>query len=225
MNKIIWRHAAMCGLLLLGACSRSAPSTTAAAAGGGAPGDSVTCDNTSATQKNAYFGDMHVHTLYSVDAYFFNGLNGPREAYRFAKGEPESLPAGETDPYTAGKTIQLDRPLDFTAVTDHSDFLGDWRLLCQVDGTLPIGVNPACNAVGDYLRQNITTIVNGGQPAAFTVLTAAASPFPIVTAVPWQDELVTEVPAVVGGALVVPDGPGWGIDVVEDAVRAHPPRR
>src|SRR3546814_5222349 len=82
-----------------------------------------------------------VHTLYSVDAYFFNGLNGPREAYRFAKGEPESLPVGETDPYTAGRTIQLDRPLDFAAVTDHSDFLGDWRLLCQVDGALPIGID------------------------------------------------------------------------------------
>src|SRR3546814_6893139 len=100
---------------------------------------------------------MHVHTLYSVDAYFFNGLNGPREAYRFAKGEPESLPVGETDPYTAGRTIQLDRPLDFAAVTDHSDILGDWRLLCQVDGALPIGINAACNVVGTYLRHNVTT--------------------------------------------------------------------
>src|SRR3546814_19472329 len=86
---------------------------------------------------------MHVHTLYSVDAYFFNGLNGPREAYRFAKGEPESLPVGETDPYTAGRTIQLDRPRDFAAVHDNSDFLVDWRLLCQVDGALPIGIHAA----------------------------------------------------------------------------------
>src|SRR3546814_11718226 len=123
---------------------------------------------------------MHVHTLYSVDAYFFNGLNGPREAYRFAKGEPESLPVGETDPYTAGRTIQLDRPLDFAAVTDHSDFLGDWRLLCQVDGALPIGINAACNVVGTYLRNNVTTIVNGDQPAALTLLTAALAPLPIV---------------------------------------------
>jgi hypothetical protein len=191
-DKILFR-AAIAGLLLLGGCGTSqAPDTgdggDTSPAGTPFTAD-VTCDDARATHKNAYFGDMHVHTLYSVDAYFFNGLNGPREAYRFAKGEPESLPAGETDPYTPGRTIQLDRPLDFAAVTDHSDFLGDWRLLCQVDGSLPIGTNPACNVVGTYLRNNITTLVNGDQPAAFTVLTAALAPLPIVTSIPWQDEL------------------------------------
>ena len=188
MKPVSPRHALAVLLLLLGACGRS-PVPEEAGAGGTPFTADVECDGASATRKNAYFGDMHVHTLYSVDAYFFNGLNGPREAYRFAKGEPESLPAGETDPYTAGRTIQLDRPLDFAAVTDHSDFLGDWRLLCQVDGSLPIGINPACNLVGSYLRRNITTIVNGGQPAAFTLLTAAFAPLPVVTSVPWQDEL------------------------------------
>src|SRR3546814_1683088 len=76
------------------------------------------------------------------------------------------------------------RPLDFAAVTDHSDFLGDWRLLCQVDGALPIGINAACNVVGTYLRNNVTTIVNGDQPAAFTLLTAAFAPLPIVMSIP-----------------------------------------
>jgi L-alanine-DL-glutamate epimerase-like enolase superfamily enzyme len=42
--------------------------------------------------------------------------------------------------------------------------------------------------------------------------------------VPWKDDLVTAAPAVVGGRFVLPDGPGWGADVDEDALAAHPPR-
>ena len=44
------------------------------------------CSNRVAGHKNAYFGDLHIHTSDSFDAYFFNSINGPREAYRFAKG-------------------------------------------------------------------------------------------------------------------------------------------
>jgi L-alanine-DL-glutamate epimerase-like enolase superfamily enzyme len=43
--------------------------------------------------------------------------------------------------------------------------------------------------------------------------------------VPWQSELVTCPPVVEHGELLLPAGPGWGADVVEEAVRAHPPRR
>ena len=187
------RAVSVLALLALAGCGSSAP--VAGTGGGGAGsgtgssggGVATTCAGADATHKNVYFGDMHVHTLYSIDAYFFNGLNGPREAYRFAQGQQESLPAGTTDPYTAGRTIRLDRPLDFAAVTDHSDFLGDWRLLCQVDGALPIGTNPVCNLVGAYLRKNVTDIVNGGAPPAFYILTTAAAPTP-ATRLPWQDE-------------------------------------
>lgn len=41
--------------------------------------------------------------------------------------------------------------------------------------------------------------------------------------VPWKDDLVTSPPVVEDGHLVIPDGPGWGADVNEEAVRAHPP--
>ena len=40
--------------------------------------------------------------------------------------------------------------------------------------------------------------------------------------VPWKDDLVTQVPEVQDGHLVLPTGPGWGTDVDEDAVMAHP---
>jgi L-alanine-DL-glutamate epimerase-like enolase superfamily enzyme len=42
--------------------------------------------------------------------------------------------------------------------------------------------------------------------------------------VPWYDDLVTRRPEVVDGHLLVPTGPGWGTEVNEEAMRAHPPR-
>ena len=42
--------------------------------------------------------------------------------------------------------------------------------------------------------------------------------------VAWKDDIVTTVPKVEDGHLVIPDGPGWGTDVNEEAVRAHPPK-
>ena len=41
---------------------------------------------------------------------------------------------------------------------------------------------------------------------------------------PWQDELVTRAPRIEAGHLLLPTGPGWGTEVDEAAVRAHPPR-
>jgi hypothetical protein len=67
-------------------------------------------------ERNAYFGDLHVHTEYSFDAFAFGSLATPRDAYAYAKGQPI--------PHPAGYEIQLRRPLDFYAVTDHAMFLG-----------------------------------------------------------------------------------------------------
>jgi hypothetical protein len=80
------------------------------------------CGNFNIT-RNPYFGDLHVHTTNSIDAILFNTLNTPRDAYRFANGEPIGLA-----PYDAEgnpvHTIQLGRRLDFTAVTDHAEGFG-----------------------------------------------------------------------------------------------------
>jgi L-alanine-DL-glutamate epimerase-like enolase superfamily enzyme len=43
--------------------------------------------------------------------------------------------------------------------------------------------------------------------------------------VPWYDDLVTVKPNIVDGHLLLPSGPGWGTEIDEAAVRAHPPRR
>jgi len=42
--------------------------------------------------------------------------------------------------------------------------------------------------------------------------------------VPWQDDLVTVKPVIKNGYLELPTGPGWGTEVNEEAVHAHPPR-
>ena len=72
-------------------------------------------------ERNAYFGQTHVHTSWSFDAYVFgNTITGPEEAYKFALGEPIKHPGGYT--------VQLKRPLDFQAVTDHAEYVGTVRL-------------------------------------------------------------------------------------------------
>ena len=67
-------------------------------------------------ERNAYFGDLHVHTSYSFDAFAFGTTATPHDAYRYARGEPLAHPAGFL--------MQLREPLDFYAVTDHAMFLG-----------------------------------------------------------------------------------------------------
>lgn len=42
---------------------------------------------------------------------------------------------------------------------------------------------------------------------------------------PWQDELLSVAPVVANGELLLPTGPGWGAEVNEEVVRAHPPKR
>jgi len=65
---------------------------------------------------NAYFGDLHVHTQNSFDAYSFGTISTPAHAYRYAQGQAILHPTGYQ--------IQLSRPLDFYAVTDHAMFMG-----------------------------------------------------------------------------------------------------
>jgi hypothetical protein len=98
------------------------------------------CSNYTA-ERRPLFGDFHVHTAWSFDASSQDTRNTPADAYRFAKGAPMGI-----QPYDengrATRTIQLDRPLDFTAVTDHSEFLGEVHM-CTTRGE-PGYWHPVC---------------------------------------------------------------------------------
>lgn len=91
--------------------------------------------------RTPHFGDFHVHTALSFDANTQDTRNLPADAYRFAKGAPMGIqPYDDND--KALRTIQLDRPLDFTAVTDHAEFMGEVRM-CTTRG-LPGYWHPVC---------------------------------------------------------------------------------
>ena len=63
-----------------------------------------------------FWGDQHVHTGWSADAGAFGATLGPEEALRFARGEQVTSSLGEP--------AKLSRPLDWVAITDHSDGAG-----------------------------------------------------------------------------------------------------
>jgi len=75
-----------------------------------------TADAARSATRDAFFGDLHVHTAYSFDAFAFGTIATPDDGYRYAKGEAIRHPSGYE--------VKLNKPLDFYAITDHAGFLG-----------------------------------------------------------------------------------------------------
>jgi hypothetical protein len=76
--------------------------------------------------ERVYFGDQHVHTAWSADAGGGGTTLGPEEAIRFARGEEVTA--------TSGQPVKLGAPLDWIAVTDHSDAMG---VIAEIKGGNP----------------------------------------------------------------------------------------
>jgi len=120
-DKILFSSLIAMSLICLSSCGDNAPRLTNQQALLGQPlfetqHDVVDRRPAANPQRNAYFGDLHVHTTYSFDAYAFGTLATPYDAYRFALGEAIKHPTGFD--------MQLDKPLDFYGVTDHAMFMG-----------------------------------------------------------------------------------------------------
>jgi hypothetical protein len=107
--------------------------------------------------KNVYFGEQHLHTVNSPDAFAFGTRNTPDDAYRFCKGEAIKKS-------TTGEMIQKATPYDWCAITDHSEYLGMMPLLLDPDSVLrdtPIGKLMAEGKGEEAFQQIITSATVG----------------------------------------------------------------
>lgn len=108
--------------------------------------------------RQPLFGTTHLHTGLSFDASTrfvdYDAGNNPRGAYRFAKGEgPIQLPdpTGKQDPNNPLRNPSIDRPLDWGAVTDHSEHFGEMGF-CKnlLDGRVPERFSMDCRMINGF---------------------------------------------------------------------------
>jgi len=115
---------------LIGACSRGDNESGEPKAVAQAPATEATGETAVAASKDpaiklnptmdAYFGNFHIHTSYSFDAYTNGSPTTPDDAYRWAQGE--AIPGGGD-----GTPLQIKVPLDWYVVSDHAEYLGVFK--------------------------------------------------------------------------------------------------
>jgi hypothetical protein len=89
--------------------------------------------------KNVYFGEQHLHTKSSVDAFIMgNRKNTIEDAFNYNKGKPVKK-------WLTGETLQRRTPYDWTAVTDHAEYMGIMDQLSKKDS--PIAKDPVVVAL------------------------------------------------------------------------------
>ena len=103
--------------------------------------------------RNPYYGDLHVHTKYSFDAYVFGITASPDDAYRYAKGDGILHPLGYE--------MKLREPLDFYSVTDHGFYMG--MIQAFADTTTDISKKDFAKPFHDLNRKDNLTVESAGE--------------------------------------------------------------
>ena len=117
---------------------------------------------TAAHPPRAYFGELHVHTMNSPDAFLFNVRSTPDQAMRFAKGE-------SVEHSVSGARMQLSRPLDFISITDHSEYMGILPKLFQADSELgdsetSIALRQGTDEARQHALMDVLMTLGSGKP-------------------------------------------------------------
>ncbi len=152
--------------IAVGACGtpEQPPATTAEDTSGDvATVSNETCNDFSETRM-PLFGDVHVHTSFSFDAAANSTGATPVDAHRYARGE--AIPFFPIEDGAPVGITQIDRPLDFLAVTDHGEFLGE-RALCRTPGS-PVYETQFCQNYRANERQGMMmlgTVITTETPA------------------------------------------------------------
>ncbi len=108
--------------------------------------------------RRPLYGDLHVHTAFSMDARVRGTLTTPDQAYRFARGM--QIPAG-----------RIDRPLDFAAVTDHAEWLSEVALCARPKLSPEVYASASCQIFRGEKRSWLSRLLRlKGLPASISGL-------------------------------------------------------
>jgi hypothetical protein len=125
--------------------------------------------------RRALFGELHLHTGYSFDAYVIMGARTtPEDAYRFGRGEPVAY---------LGQTVQRPRPLDFMAVTDHAEYLGVFNQMDDPDSAL------ATSNIGQQFREHPLKLFSRMQKSLRDYMDLPALNARMAMATAWRREI------------------------------------
>ena len=103
--------------------------------------------------RNPYYGDLHVHTKYSFDAYVFGITATPDDAYNYAKGQGIQHPLGYE--------MKLREPLDFYSVTDHGFYMG--MIQAYADTSTDISKNEFAKPFHNVNRKDNLSVESAGE--------------------------------------------------------------